>query len=118
MQLEDLLLPDIPASTRNAYLGLSARTEVVDFGPLEDGVIVLDTETTGLSFRDCELIEIAAARLEGRAVVGRYHTFVNPGSPYPRRLRASRTSVTWTWPMLPHRARRSLACPTLWAACL
>lgn len=83
MQLEDLLLPDIPASTRNAYLGLSARAEVVDFGPLEDGVIVLDTETTGLSFRDCELIEIAAARLEGRAVVGRYHTFVNPGQPIP-----------------------------------
>lgn len=83
MQLEDLLLPDIPARTRNAYLSLAARAEAADFGPLEDGVIVLDTETTGLSFRDCELTEIAAARLEGRTVVDRYHTFVNPGQPIP-----------------------------------
>ena len=83
MQLEDLLLPDIPASTRDAYLSLAKRAEQADFGPLEDGVIVLDTETTGLSFKDCELIEIAAARLEGRTVVGRYHTFVNPAQPIP-----------------------------------
>lgn len=83
MQLEDLLLPEIPVSTRNAYLSLVTRAEEADFGPLEDGVIVLDTETTGLSFKDCELTEIAAARLEGRTVVERYHTLVNPGQPIP-----------------------------------
>lgn len=46
--------------------------------------MVLDTETTGLSFRDCELIEIAAARLSGREVVERFRTFVHPGQPIPK----------------------------------
>ncbi len=50
-------------------------------GPLEEGVIVLDTETTGLSFKDCELIEIAAARLVGKEVEERFRTFVNPSRP-------------------------------------
>ena len=33
---------------------------------------MLDTETTGLSHRDSELIEIAAARLRGREIVDRF----------------------------------------------
>ena len=81
--VEDLLLSGTPEEVRARYLTLVARAETADFGPLEEDVVVLDTETTGLSFKDCELIEISAARLSGREVVGRFQTFVDPGCPIP-----------------------------------
>ena len=88
MTIEELLLPDTPPQVRKAYLSLPERAATADFGLLEEDVIVLDTETTGLSVRTCRLIEIAAARLRGREVVGRYHTFVHPGMPIPPEIRA------------------------------
>lgn len=81
--LDSLLLPGTPQHVRKQYYRLEEQAAVSDFDLLEDGIVVLDTETTGLSFRDCELIEIAAARLSGREVVERYHTFVHPGRPIP-----------------------------------
>ena len=81
--LEELLLPGTPESVRRAYLSLAERAAGRDFGPLEEDVVVLDTETTGLSFKDCSLIEISAARLSGREVVDRFETFVHPDSPIP-----------------------------------
>ncbi len=81
--LSDLILPGTPDEVREGYLTLAARARGRDFGPLEDGVVVLDTETTGLSFKDCALIEISAARLEGREVVERFETFVHPSGPVP-----------------------------------
>ena len=81
--LSSLILPGTPASVREAYLSLAARAESADFGPLEDEVVVLDTETTGLSFKDCDLIEISAALLCGREVTERFETFVHPGGPVP-----------------------------------
>jgi len=81
--LGQLLLPTTPASVRAQYLTLAQRAAQRDFGPLEEDMVVLDTETTGLSFRDCELIEIAAARISGKQVVERFRTFVNPSKPIP-----------------------------------
>lgn len=82
--LDSLLLPNTPTKIRNLYYALESDASTKEFGPLEDGVVILDTETTGLSFRDCELIEIAAARLQGREVVERFQTFVHPSKPIPR----------------------------------
>lgn len=84
--LESLLLPGTPDHVRDSYLSLARRARARDFGPLEDEVVVLDTETTGLSFKDCELIEISAALLCGREVVARFETFVNPGMPVPAEI--------------------------------
>lgn len=84
--LDDILLPNTPAQVVQAYHKLAARARVEDFGLLEDDVIVLDTETTGLSFNECQLTEIAAARLRGREVVERFHTYVNPGQPIPKKI--------------------------------
>lgn len=84
--LDSLLLADTTDEVRDLYHRLEADAKTKSFGPLEDGVVVLDTETTGLSFRDCELIEIAAARLEGRKVVERFQTFVHPGGPIPKAI--------------------------------
>ncbi len=83
LSLEELLLPGTPDDVCERYLSLAARAAGRDFGPLEDDVVVLDTETTGLSFKDCSLIEISAARLSGREVVARMQTLVRPDSPIP-----------------------------------
>jgi ATP-dependent DNA helicase DinG len=86
MTLEDILMPGTPNSVKEAYQKLAQRAMQEDFGLLEQDVIVLDTETTGLSFKDCELIQIAAARIDGREVVDRFETFVHPGRPIPRQI--------------------------------
>lgn len=65
------------------YETLVDRARIRTFGLIEEDVIVLDTETTGLSVQDNKLIEIAAARLRGREVVDRFDTFVHPGGPIP-----------------------------------
>ena len=83
VSLEELIMPGTPESVRASYATLAERAKTARFGLLEDDVVVLDTETTGLSFKDCELIEISAARLCGREVVERFETFVDPGRPIP-----------------------------------
>lgn len=81
--LDRLLLPNTPAGVRKQYLSLAERARKESFGPLEEDLVVIDTETTGLSFRNCELLEIAAARVSGKDVVDRYHTFVRPKGMIP-----------------------------------
>ena len=81
--VEGLILPGTPDEVRERYLTLAERALSRGFGPLEEDVVVLDTETTGLSFKDCDLIEISAARLSGREVVARFETFVHPSGPIP-----------------------------------
>lgn len=89
----DLLSPGTPPSVRARYLTLAERAKTQEFGLLEEDIVVLDTETTGLSFRDCELIEIAAARISGREVVERFQTFVHPTGPIPPEI-ASLTGIS------------------------
>lgn len=84
--LDDIILPNTPAAVAQAYHALAERARVEDFDLLEEDVCVLDTETTGLSFHDCQLTEIACARLRGRKIVERFHTFVNPGQPIPPKI--------------------------------
>lgn len=84
--LEDLIAPGTPVRVRDAYLSLASRASSCDFGPLEEDVVVLDTETTGLSFKDCELIEISAARLSGGRVAERFETFVHPSQVVPAEI--------------------------------
>ena len=84
--LGEILLPDTPAEVEAAYRSLAERAKTQEFGLIEDDVIVLDTETTGLSFSECQLTEIAAARLRGREVVDTFRTFVNPAMPIPKNI--------------------------------
>ena len=81
--LERLLLPGTPEDVRANYQSLAERARTHGFDLLEEDIVVLDTETTGLSFKDCELIEISAARLSGREVTERFETFGDPGRPIP-----------------------------------
>jgi ATP-dependent DNA helicase DinG len=88
LNLDSLFLPTTPSATREMYKQLEAMAQTQDFGLLEDDIVVLDTETTGLSFKNCELIEIAAARMSGREITARFHTFVHPHAPIPKQIQA------------------------------
>ncbi len=72
-----------PESVVRRYAGLSRLADASDFGPLDRNVVVLDTETTGVSFNHDELTQIAAARLERGRITEWFVTFVNPGKPIP-----------------------------------
>ena len=76
--IRDVVLPGTPEVVVQRYETLADRALTREFGLIEDDVVVLDTETTGLSSQDNELIEIAAVRLSGREVTDRFQTFVHP----------------------------------------
>ena len=84
--VDELLMPGTPEAIRQRYLSLEERARTTDFGLLEEDIVVLDTETTGLSFRDCELIQISAARISGRDIVERFDTFVHPKKLIPAEI--------------------------------
>lgn len=63
----------------------------MEFGGLVagyDSLVVLDVETSGLSPQRNEIIELAAARVEGAEVVERYDSFIRltPGTRLDRRI--------------------------------
>ena len=66
MRMEDAVCAGTPEEIVEQYRTLADRARTRTFGLIEDDVIVLDTETTGLSFQESKLIEISAARLRGR----------------------------------------------------
>ena len=72
-----------PDSVAKRYASLPQLADASDFGPLDRNVVVLDTETTGVSFNHDELTQIAAARLECGRITEWFVTFVNPGKPIP-----------------------------------
>lgn len=80
------VLPGTPGFVIDQYATLAERAQNRSFGLIEDDVIVLDTETTGLSCSENELIEISAARLRGREVVERFETFVHPSGLIPSEI--------------------------------
>lgn len=87
------VLPGTPGFVIEQYATLAERAKSRSFGLIEDDVIVLDTETTGLSCAENELIEISAARLRGREVVDRFDTFVHPNGLIPPEI-TELTSIT------------------------
>lgn len=66
---------------RYARLKEDART--AHYGALDEDIVVVDTETTGVSFNHDELTQIAAARMRNGEIVEWFVTFVNPGKPIP-----------------------------------
>ncbi len=67
------------------YTGL-AEAGQANFELLEDEIVVMDTETTGLDFHTDKLIEIAACIMRGPEIVDRFQTFVNPGRKIPKEI--------------------------------
>lgn len=82
-QLHDYICDGTPQRIVERYAKLPAVAAEADFGPFDTNIVVLDTETTGVSFKNDELTQIAAARMEKGEVVDWFVTFVNPGQPIP-----------------------------------
>lgn len=68
------------------YLSLQEQAHKLDFGELDEDIIVLDTETTGFSLNHDELIQIAAARMKKGTITEWFVTFVNPQRPIPEEI--------------------------------
>lgn len=83
MTMEEAVLPGTPRFVIEQYKTLAERARERVFGIIEEDVVILDTETTGLSVRDNELIEISAAVLTQRGIKERFDTFVHPTGPIP-----------------------------------
>ena len=56
MLIEDAVSSGTPQFVIDSYATLADRAKTQSFGLIEEDVIVLDTETTGLSVQDNELI--------------------------------------------------------------
>ena len=78
-QIAKYILEGTPADVIARYEQLPDFARRSDFGALDRNIVVIDTETTGLSFTHDELIQIAAARLECGEIADWFVTFVNPG---------------------------------------
>lgn len=85
--LEDILLSTTPAHIAKTYRRIFENSNV-DIHMLESGLIMLDTETTGLSFHDDSLTQIAAVKVENGEVVDTFNTFVHPPKPIPEHISA------------------------------
>lgn len=81
--LEEYLSEGTPKDIIKRYLELPKIAASTDFGEFDTNIVVLDTETTGVSLLKDELTQIAAARIENGKVKDWFITFVNPGKPIP-----------------------------------
>lgn len=75
-----------PEAVRQRYAHLPELAAESDFGEFDRNIVVLDTETTGISLKTEELTQIAAARLERGQITDWFVTFVNPGKPIPEEI--------------------------------
>ena len=79
----DFVTDGTPADVVARYASLKTQALHADYGDLDRNIVVIDTETTGVSERKDELTQIAAARLERGEITEWFVTFVNPGKPIP-----------------------------------
>lgn len=86
IRLNEFLIAGTDDDVSNMYRQLPERARELQFGLIEDEVVVLDTETTGLNPSSCSLLEIAAIRMRGGETVGTFQTFVDPGRAIPAEI--------------------------------
>ena len=84
--LLDNVMEGTPKDVIERYAGLVESSKHLNFGDYETNVVVIDTETTGVSFKKDELTQIAAARLVDGKPEEWFVTFVNPGIPIPAEI--------------------------------
>ena len=104
--MEAAVLPGTPRFVIEQYKTLAERARERVFGIIEEDVVILDTETTGLSVRDNELIEISAAVLTQQGIKERFDTFVHPTGRFQMRSSSSPVFGMRMSSMPPRLARR------------
>lgn len=95
MRLNEYLIAGTDADVAELYGKLPQYAEEMRFGLVENEVVILDTETTGLDPTRSALIEIAAVRMAENDIVARFETFVNPGCSIPPEI-TELTGITTT----------------------
>ncbi len=111
----DFVTDGTPADVVARYASLKTQALHADYGDLDRNIVVIDTETTGVSERKDELTQIAAARLERGEITEWFVTFVNPGKPIPMKFLILRISSIPTSPMRPRPLRRASCSRVSWA---
>lgn len=81
--LRNAIMEGTPEDIIERYISLPEIAKTADFGIYDENIVVIDTETTGVSFRKDALTQIAAARLEHGEITEWFVTFVNPDMPIP-----------------------------------
>ncbi|MDO5043739.1 MAG: helicase C-terminal domain-containing protein [Coriobacteriia bacterium] len=81
--LKSLFLPNTDSDIIDSYAGLAQRAQDRTFGMLEEEVVIVDTETTGLDLQNCELIQIAACRIHENKIIERFNEFIKPKKEIP-----------------------------------
>ena len=81
--LYNYIIEGTPQRIVDRYAALSLIAQTHQFGALDEDVVVIDTETTGVSFKHDQLTQIAAARMKDGKIDEWFVTFVNPGKPIP-----------------------------------
>lgn len=66
--LKNFLREGTPAAVEERYIALEQIADDTNFDNLDNNVVVVDTEATGLSYTKDELIQIAAAKIENGKV--------------------------------------------------
>ena len=84
--LQEFICDGTPENVCRRYAALKETAQAADFGIFSSNVVVIDTETTGLSYNHDDLIQIAAARVEKGEIVSWFTTFVNPGKVIPEEI--------------------------------
>ena len=84
--LQQFICDGTPERVCQRYGSLKGAAAAADFGMFSNNVVVIDTETTGLSYNHDDLTQIAAARVEDGKIVAWFNTFVNPGKPIPEEI--------------------------------
>lgn len=82
-ELKNLILAGTDQDIIEQYASLEARAQTRSFGMLEEEVVIVDTETTGLDFKSCELIQIAACRMQGSEITETFNEFIKPKKEIP-----------------------------------
>lgn len=85
-QLLANIMEATPQDVIDIYAGLVEASKKKDFGEYETNVVIIDTETTGVSYKNDELTQIAAARLTHGEATEWFVTFVNPGKHIPEEI--------------------------------
>ena len=85
-RLDEFIIAGTKPSVVDLYLDLPRCASELELGLFEDELVVLDTETTGLDPKKCELIEIAAIRIQKNTIVDSFETLVNPGVDIPQEI--------------------------------
>jgi DNA polymerase III epsilon subunit family exonuclease len=83
IDIQEELQRAVGKAKRLPYLepGTASVLDFVDRSARGEAFVVVDTETTGTDPKTSELIELAAVKVQGGAIVDRWSTFVDPGRP-------------------------------------